>query len=72
MIMRVRSWVNFEFGVKPLLTVRDEFSTGDFESAAKTALRRACAKYPKAKAESMVVVIENLDNQTSPKVGSKG
>jgi hypothetical protein len=66
--MKVRSSVSFESGTKPVLTIREEFETAGFENANKTALFRAFKKYPKAKPESVVVVIENLDAATSPKV----
>jgi hypothetical protein len=66
--MKVRTSVSFESGTKPVLTIIEEFESPDFESANKTGLFRAFKKYPKAKPESVVVVVENLDAATSPKV----
>ncbi len=63
--MRVISSVSFEFDLKPVLTVREEFETEGFASACKTALFRAEKQHPKARPRSVVVCVEQM---LSPKV----
>ena len=53
--------VSFEHDTKPVLTVREDFSSEDFESAFKTGLFRAFKKLPgRFNARSVVCVVEKL------------
>ena len=53
--------VSFEHDTKPVLTVREDFSSEDFESAFKTGLFRAFKKLPgRFNVRSVVCVVEKL------------
>ena len=55
--------VSFEYDLKPVLTHKEAISASDFESAFKSAIYRACKKYPNAKPRSMVCVVERLERK---------
>ncbi len=66
--MRVRATTSFEYNLKPVLTVREEFVSEDLEAANKTAVFRAFKQHPRPNCRSMVTVVENLDFPVSSKV----
>lgn len=55
-----RTSVSFEFDLKPVITVREEFEKDCFENAFKTGVFLAQKKYPRANPRSMVCVVEQL------------